>query len=102
MHSNPTPTARPTAGRRLLFAFATLVAATALSACGGGGGGGSGIDAPLTPTGNPSSTAAPPGVVVTPNDPATAGPPAEAVTPPGATPDHKPPARRPESVRCAP
>ncbi|MGO4396267.1 hypothetical protein AB4Z46_33470 [Variovorax sp. M-6] len=101
MHSEPTSTPRPAAGQRILLAIATLVAATALSACGGGGGG-SGINAPIAPTGNSSSTAPPSGVVVTPNDPATAGPSADAVTPPGTTPDNKPPARRPETVRCAP
>ena len=101
MHSEPMPTTRPATGRRLLLAFAPLVAAAALSACGGGSGG-SGFNVPSTPTGNPSSTAPQPGVVVTPNDPATAGPSADAVTPPGTTPDNRPPARRPETVRCAP
>ncbi|MGJ7525006.1 hypothetical protein [Variovorax sp. GB1P17] len=96
MHNEPTHTLRQAAGRRIFLAVATLVAATALSACGGGSGGG-GFNVPVTP----GTTAPQPGVVLTPNDPATAGPPPDAVTPPGTTPD-QPPARRPETVRCAP
>lgn len=96
MHNESTHIARPATGRPILLAFATLVAAAALSACGGGSGGG-GFNVPITP----GTTAPQSGVVVTPNDPATAGPPPDAVTPPGTTPD-QPPARRPETVRCAP
>lgn len=81
-------TSRPT-GRPLRLAVALALAA-ALSACGGGG---SSSDS----SGSGSST-----VMVTPNDPATAGPPASALTPPGGDASSPTPARRPETVRCAP
>ncbi len=89
-------TARP-AGRPLRLAVALALAAV-LSACGGGGSSGSdssGSDS--SGSGSGSST-----VMVTPNDPATAGPPASALTPPGGDASSPTPARRPETVRCAP
>jgi len=82
-------TARPTGwSSRLAMATALALAfAAVLSACGGGGSSGG------------SSASA---VVVTPNDPATAGPPPSALTPPGGDASSPTPARRPETVRCAP
>ncbi|MES2534085.1 MAG: hypothetical protein V4636_23770 [Pseudomonadota bacterium] len=83
--------------------FATSLALVAvLGACGGSGSNGSGANGAAT---TPAGSTDQPTVVVTPNDPATAGPAASALVPPGASTDASattPPARRPETVRCAP
>lgn len=86
---------------RLMRLALPLAAALGLTACGGGSGG-EGFHLPVSPGGTSVATTDQPGMVTTDADPATPGSPSTTVTPPGAAPDPRTDARRPETVRCAP